>query len=290
MRHCLKDPDTGKRQKIDRPREEWQIRECPELRIIDDALWTATQDRIARPRRQGGAGKGAAVRTLFGGLLRCGHCGGAVTAVDARRYACVAHKERGPTVCAGVHVSRAAADARLLSVVRDELFAPEALAAAQQAITAASSTARAEQNQAQQRRQARLDEIDREIGNLVQSIAAAGHSPALLARLQAAESERMSLESSGLEKTPPAPDFDPARAIAVYKRMLARLSEALREDRDRARQLLRDLLGEIRLTAEGPEVWAELEAKEPARLLVAGSLLGVVAETGFVIRKRIRIC
>src|SRR5690606_32377298 len=86
-RQWVKDPDTGKRQKIDRPRSEWQIHEDPSLRIVSEELWQASRERMATPRRTGGGGgKGAPNRTLFGGLLRCGVCGGAVTATSARHY------------------------------------------------------------------------------------------------------------------------------------------------------------------------------------------------------------
>jgi site-specific DNA recombinase len=33
-RQWLKDPETGKRRYVDRPREEWQVRDVPHLRIV----------------------------------------------------------------------------------------------------------------------------------------------------------------------------------------------------------------------------------------------------------------
>ncbi|MBK7822964.1 MAG: hypothetical protein IPJ61_18440 [Tessaracoccus sp.] len=78
------------------------------------------------------------------------------------------------------------ADARLLSLVRDELASPAALVELQRAVAAASSSRRREKAQENQRLAGRVDELNREISNLVQSIASMGGSPALQQRLQAA--------------------------------------------------------------------------------------------------------
>jgi site-specific DNA recombinase len=43
----IKDPETGKRQARPNPAAEWIVQEIPELRVIDDELWTA--DRCPEP-------------------------------------------------------------------------------------------------------------------------------------------------------------------------------------------------------------------------------------------------
>ncbi|MBK7822965.1 MAG: recombinase family protein [Tessaracoccus sp.] len=54
----VKDPDTGRRVRLDRPASEWQTVEAPELRIISDDLWNAARAArlaaAARWARQGG--------------------------------------------------------------------------------------------------------------------------------------------------------------------------------------------------------------------------------------------
>ena len=90
-RQWIKDPETGKRRYVERPESEWMVREAPELRIVSDQLWEATRRRIngAHGDAIAKAVKGGRPpRTLFGGLLVCSACGGAIVAVDARRYAC----------------------------------------------------------------------------------------------------------------------------------------------------------------------------------------------------------
>jgi site-specific DNA recombinase len=39
----IKDPETGKRQARPNPAAEWIVQEIPELRVIDDELWTASE-------------------------------------------------------------------------------------------------------------------------------------------------------------------------------------------------------------------------------------------------------
>lgn len=128
-RQWLKDPDTGKRRYVERPRTEWQTRDLPELRIVDATTWQRVRARIAAGAGlRSRVGRGASPRTLLGGLLRCARCGGPMTAVDARMYGCHARKDRGPTECAGILVRRADLERRLIAELRTELLAPEALA------------------------------------------------------------------------------------------------------------------------------------------------------------------
>lgn len=76
----IKDPDTGRRVSRANPVAEWKTHDAPQLRIIDDDLWRAVQDKLtpievtpvtrARMRRP--------TRPLSG-LLRCSACGGGMS-------------------------------------------------------------------------------------------------------------------------------------------------------------------------------------------------------------------
>ena len=92
--------------------------------------WGAVRRVEYKAGRTGSAGKGARPRSLFGGLLRCGCCGGAVVATSGRHYGCAARKDRGPAVCEGVQAHRAKVDARLLAAIREDLLSPDAIAEA----------------------------------------------------------------------------------------------------------------------------------------------------------------
>lgn len=266
----LKDPDTGKRRRIDRPRDEWMVTEVPQLRIVNADLWAAVRRRIDDGRDATGHKRAfRPARTLFGGLLACPHCGGPVIAISATHYGCNARKDRGAAVCAGFTIRRTLVDQRLLSVVHDELLSPEALIEFDRACAAV----RAGRSAGQTTPAARIQALSAEIGRLVDAIASVGISDALAARLRAAEAERTQLQALATRKPTAG---QPREALRRY---LADLGGALEHDRERARALLAELLGRMRLELRGEgEVWAQMQTGR-ALEIAAGQSITVVAET-----------
>jgi site-specific DNA recombinase len=276
----VKDPDSGKRQRLQRPRTEWRVGMHPELRIVDDELWAQVRARMESPRRAGGRrGRGAAPRTLFGGILRCGSCGAAVIAVSAHLYGCSARKDRGPAVCQGVSAPRRNVETRLLGFLRDELLTPAAIAELEQQIAERPALRRQEAATAESRAASRRTELTREIGRLTDAIAAMGLSPALRGRLERAERE---LEALDQPTARPVPADDAIAIRERLRRMALDLGGTLERDMDRARDVLRDLLGGARLVREDDAVYAEVETRLDRVLVAAGGAsLGRVAGTGF---------
>lgn len=287
-RQWLKDPDTGRRRYVERPREEWQTREAPELRIVSDELWQRVQTRTrSGPVRGTRTGKGAVPKTLFGGLLTCHACGGAIIAVNSQRYGCNNHRDRGTTVCnSSLTISREKLDQRLIDELRAELLDGDALAELQAAVHALLQQRTRDSSRENAGALARLNALEQEIGNLVNALATVGISPAIAARLKSAEAERAQLASAVQSSALPDPKLLADDVAARYRRMVLQLQEVLRDesDRTRTRQILADMLGQVTIgrDLETGETFAELE--EPAeRLLVAavGESLGLVAGAGF---------
>ena len=263
----LKDPDTGNRQRLVRPPAEWQTIERAELRIVDEALWAAARTRMGSPRRAGGSvGAGPKPRTLLGGLLRCGKCGGAVIAVDAHQYGCAARKDRGPSVCEGLRASRTTVETRVLSVVREQLLSPAAIVQMQERIRTALARRSRDSARVTAARHARMTELDRQIERLVNAVANTGMSTALRQRLLEAESERETLKSSPGNAN--AVRQVPNDLLARYKRAVTDLRGSLNRDPGRSREILRELLGEIRLQPAGDEIYAEFETR-PERIFLS---------------------
>lgn len=278
----VKDPDTRKRTRIDRPREEWVIRAEPGLRIISDELWHRAHVRMRSPTREGGRGRGARPTTLFGGLLRCSICGGAVVAVNGRDYGCAARKDRGPTVCAGVFAERKKVDARLLALLRESMLAPAAQAEAQAQYKAALRALRSGNVNIRETSDRRRREIEGEILRLVDAIGKMGHSDALATRLALLEAERNALAARAPEPAVAAQERAIEDALARYKRQVLDLQAALADDVPKARELLRELLGEITLTQDGEGVFAAIGQAAEASNVANGDLsMGLVAGTRF---------
>ena len=291
-RQWLKDPETGKRTCVDRPREEWQIREAPELRIVDAMTWQAARLRMDGVAVRGvniaAARKGGRpMRTLFGGLMRCPTCSGPIIAVDARRYGCGVRKDRGPAACANEHtVPRKAVDVRLTAMLREDLLAPSALVELQGKVRAQLAAALRESGSAGGSARKRLEQLEGEIQRAVDAIMSIGHSDALSARLRAAEAEKATLASqvraAGVTLSA---ETILAGAMGQYKAMLADLQRGLEEegDRERTRELIRQMLGQVHLVQDADGVsWAKM--RNPAEQLLAaggGALLTVVAGAGF---------
>jgi site-specific DNA recombinase len=136
----LKDPESGRRRPVERPRHEWVTQERPELRIIEPALWASVQARLVQMEQTYGAGGGrpprgdahvAYSKYLLSGLVRCASCGARMIAQTATRrrrgrvyrygwYRCGFAASKGPAVCGhGVWYSQDRLEATLIGRFRD---------------------------------------------------------------------------------------------------------------------------------------------------------------------------
>jgi hypothetical protein len=81
----VKDPESGKRNAVARPKTEWLSERRPDLAIIADDLWNRVEDRLQTFRAAYGGTKSSSRPQgrapelhsphLLSGLMRCGHCG-----------------------------------------------------------------------------------------------------------------------------------------------------------------------------------------------------------------------
>ena len=277
----VKDPDTGNRQRIDRPADEWKINDVPELRIIDQKLWEAARSRMYGPRQRGGRGAGHPPRTLFGGLMKCPHCGGSIIAINARLYGCTANKDRGTTVCKGISFSRKQTDMQLLGVLRDGLMSDTTLRDIEEQTKIVLAERRKNDSQTASHTMSRLAELDGEINRLVDAIASIGMSDAIKVRLTAAEKERVDLQR--WNPTPAAlGKANHADIAARVKQTIIDLQTALTNDTQRARKIISDLMGEIRILSEPDGIYAEYDnATEKLMMAAGGVSLMMVAGAGF---------
>ncbi|TMH32378.1 MAG: recombinase family protein [Betaproteobacteria bacterium] len=241
-----KDPDTGKRTRFTRPRAEWQIEQREELRILNDQAWYAARARMKTPLKEGGrAGPGRAPSTLFGGILRCGICGGSMVKINARDYGCAAHKDRGPAVCSGLAVRLADVDRALTDHLCGVLSSPGTIAkieAMVRGIVAERLSSRSRDTVA-----ARREALEREISRLVEAIAQAGSSRALVERLVRAEAE---LEALRRATAGHKAELHPSSIGPGLRTRLADLSAALRLDIVDARAAMQEAFGTVRLLPE----------------------------------------
>lgn len=91
----IKNPDTGKRVSRLNPEDEWIIRDVPELRLIEDALWNKVKDRQGVLRKLPEFHRKQRPRLLLSGLLKCGVCGGGFSKVSQTHYGCSTARNKG---------------------------------------------------------------------------------------------------------------------------------------------------------------------------------------------------
>jgi DNA invertase Pin-like site-specific DNA recombinase len=255
----IKEHETGKRRRFERPESDWLRREMPELAIVSPALWTRVEAlRLERargyPRRKDGRLTGRArashtvtSRYLLSGLLQCAECGGAFFALRKESsYGCGWHRDRGPTVCGnGIQVPRAELEARVLGAIREQILVPDhAMYVVQRALEQARE--RAGHDGVLER--ARLSEVDLQIANLVALAANLGSVDEVADRIRTLKMERAVLRTRlAYTAIPEAVDLKGALETALRE-----LEVSFCSSPDRARAALRRLLPRRRLSV-GPD-------------------------------------
>ena len=278
----MKDPDTGKRTRRDRPESEWVINALPKLRIVEEELWQRVKarqreraERIGArvraglkldPRRRGGAPG----RYLFSTLLKCAVCGASFVMSSKTHYRCASQVNGRERFCTNtLSVKRSTVERALLDDLKTRLLAPEAIAKVRELV----EKGLAEFPKPHADNSARIATLTAEIERLVDAVATGALAPssAVRERQQRAETELARLEAQAAAPAANVTRMLP-RLAADYRALVSDLgNEAVkRNDVHRVRTELRRLLGEeilLRASADGTFLEAAVPAV-PERLLL----------------------
>jgi len=245
----VKDHETSKRRRFERPESEWVRRMDPNLRIVSDEVAAAVEEEQSRrgaayARTEDGRLAAHTARTakrkhLLAGFLECGTCGGGFYALSrADRYGCAWHRSRGPGVCAStLVVPRLALEDCVLTAIREQILSPDTVAY----IVDLALVALAEHEKRRGTHLLRLRKIDRELKNLVRLAAATGDVPEVAAGIAALKAEASALQIAAMPRTPTA---ELRRRIIEHALQLRSAFDAAP---DEARGAMRALLGERRM-------------------------------------------
>ncbi len=208
--HFRKHPATGKRIAEPNPRDQWIIKAVPALRIIDEDLWQAAQDRLQASRQSvldrrdtltaGGAhslpsnSASADARLnrahrpawLLSGLVKCGICDGPMTVMGKERLGCANHHARhrcdnNRTMLRNVLLEQ------VLDGLKQSLLAPELVEHFVKVHIADVTVANQERNGRRAKLVSEQARIERQIKSILTIIRDTGGSRSLVADLHSLE-------------------------------------------------------------------------------------------------------
>ena len=249
----IKDPKTGKRVARPNRKEDWEIVEVSELRIIDDALWDAVKSRqhelsFEIGRDDGGNALNRAHRRKFllSGLLRCGRCGGGFAILAQDRYGCATRRSKG--ICDNnATISRQEIEARALEGLKDRLMAPELVREFIRAFQEEANRTAREQDQHSKADRIQLQLVERKITGIVTAVEEGRYSRVLGDRLSELESQHEQLRLR-LSESPTSVRPHP-RLADIYANKVRELERSLNDPaiRGEAAEVLRSLVDRIEL-------------------------------------------
>ncbi len=281
-----KDPETGRRVPRLRPLDEWIVRQDEALRVIPQRLWDQVKQRQREVSRQAAlqshAG-GVTHRYLFSGLLLCGACGAHFIMRDGTRYACSYHVNRGSAVCGNaLSVRRRLVEDRLLRVIREELFSPDAIAYLTQRVNEGLRAEVEERRRTTADRRRLEDELQAalaELDHIREAIRRGLLSDLTRQMLEEAEAQVRQLRAR-LDGPAEAQLYAMRMLPQAIQRRLEHLDRVLQIDVDEARAALRQLLGYVTLRPTPEGLVAELRGNIEGLLSLTGDQALCVGTTG----------
>ena len=281
-----RDPDTGKRTRVERPESEWIVSEG--RAIVDRETWDRVR-ALAAPRKFHGGRPGGGPRYLLSGLLVCGVCGQKliVTGSAGSNYYCGTYRHGGAAACSNsIGARRDVAEEVLIEPVRRELLSDEAVELAVELIGKWSR-----QERVQGVRPAEVEEVEARIARLHAQVAAGAlEREDVAGSLAVLEERRRSLLAAAWRKTAKTPGVQLAAAQAAYRGVVARFREVLEGPAvPQARAALHELIGEVVCRPAADHLVADL-ALNPQPLLraagIAQSGSGGVLPLRAILKKR----
>jgi site-specific DNA recombinase len=265
----VKDPETGKRTAVLRPKDDWIVEDRPDLHIVNLDLWTRVRERLIFVRATYGA-TGTAKRPrgqapelysrhLLSGLIRCGVCGARITIQTSQRkkkgvlyrygrYRCSFHVAKGPSICSNsMSIPQAVLEMKLTEKFQQALT-PKMI----DYLVAATNTALQETSNINPQQLQNLEterrRIDAELSNLVEFVVRGKTSSARLREEIAVREQRLVELNQQIQHlrgttAPGRREIDRAWVEALVKK----LTDLLRTDPAGARREIQKHLDELRM-------------------------------------------
>jgi site-specific DNA recombinase len=273
----IKDPNTGRRQARLNPEAKWIVERVPDLRILDDHLWSSVKERQQDTRSQV-ATKDQGIRSerarrpryLLSGLLRCGTCGGGFSKISQTHYGCSTARNKG-TCDNLLTLRRDELEAKVLDGLRHQLMHPEMVRTFIDEFHREVNRQASEQDVRRERATRDLEKTKREIRRLIAALKEGVPGAAVKDEMTILEARRRDLLGQ-LEAAPPPMLRLHPNIAEVYRQKIVSLGEALNDEHTRteAAGCIRELIEEIRLVPEKGRLRIELFGELAALINLAG--------------------
>jgi hypothetical protein len=270
----VKDPDTGKR--VSRPNtpSEWVTTDVPELRIVDDDLWSHVKARQLEMRRVTSNGdakrfnQARRPKYLFSGLTKCAECGGGYVMYWRDRLACFGARSRG-TCTNRLTISRQEVEERVLVALREKLMRRDLFEDFCREYVRELNRLRMEHRAGLSSARTELTGVEREIRKLVQAIKDGVSALSIKDELLSLEARKADLQSR--LNAPEMPELLHPRMSEVYREKVGSLCLALESEESRAGavEAIRALIDTILLEPDGDQLKITLKGDLAAMLSAA---------------------
>ncbi|WP_420550117.1 recombinase family protein [Curvivirga sp.] len=191
-----KNPETAKREASINESDQHISVEIPELRIVSDELWNnvkTRQEEIKQRSNQDGVKSALSAsrrsKYISSGLLRCSHCGGAYIMYGKNHMRCKNHKN-GDSMCQNSQsFKRVNIEERILAVLKTELVTPELIKTFTDAYMEEMNRLQSEGDATPDKIQKQIEQAEKAIANLVQSLEEGNSSKYIFNKLAEREQE-----------------------------------------------------------------------------------------------------
>ena len=259
-------PGTNKRVSRRRPQNEWKAQEVPELRIINDELWTRVQKRqnllkewYAESGRKP-VNRASSSAYLFSGVLRCAWRGANLIIGSGggkgARYGCPQHWNR--RACSNrITVRSSEVEAQLLAGLQSEVLSDSVVDAVVEG-----ALREIRKKDAIKQHEARIRELEAEIKKLILAISKLEDSDAMLSALKERETELRELKAAKTSRR----ELTEEAIRSSVQEVLSDIPGLLKKAPEQAKAKLSEHLKEIQMTPQENEIYVHQES---------GDLLGL---------------
>lgn len=231
------------------------------------------QARLGHNKSAGGTkpGRGGKPRYLLSGLLECGVCGSRfiVMGGSQHRYTCGTFHGGGQSACSNhVSVPRALAEEVILAPLVARLLSPRFI---EHGVKTIRDLARRQPQAPSAEVSALVAQLDVQIAELERLVREGLLTPAVTApALAKARSERQAALRAPSRAVARAPESIVLQAEAEFRETVTHMAKVLRgENLIEARELLREIVGTVRLQPDADHLIAKFERSEIPLLAVA---------------------